>query len=50
MLDDASVKKKRKKKNQKKRELAESKTWKGDLGKNEHPGGLKTWKGDPGKN
>jgi hypothetical protein len=27
---------------QKKKELAKSKTSKGDLGKNEHPGGLKT--------
>ena len=33
----------------KKKELAKLKTWKGDLGKNERPGGLKTRKGDPGK-
>ena len=36
-------------KNQK-RKLAKSKTWKGDLGNRERPGGLKTRKGSPGKN
>jgi len=35
-------------KNQKK--LAKLKTWKGDLGNRERPGGLKTQKGGPGKN
>jgi len=33
----------------KKRELAKLKTWTGDLGNKERPGGLKTWKGGPGK-
>jgi len=38
-------------KNQKKiKKLAKWKTWKGDLGKNERPGGSKTRKGGPGKN
>jgi len=30
--------------------LAKLKTWKGDLGNRERPGGLKTRKGGPGKN
>jgi len=29
--------------------LAKSKTWKGGLGKNEHPDGLTTFKGNSGK-
>jgi len=37
-------------KKEEKKRLAKSKTRKGGLGKNEHPGGLKTRKGDPGKN
>jgi len=32
------------------KELAKLKTWKGDLGNRERPGGLKTRKGGPGKN
>ena len=32
------------------KKLAKSKTWKGDLGNRERPGGLKTRKGGPGKN
>ena len=39
-----------KSKKSKKRKLAKSKTWKGDLGNRERPGGLKTQKGGPGKN
>jgi len=31
------------------RKLAKLKTWKGDLGNRERPGGLKTRKGGPGK-
>jgi len=31
------------------KKLAKSKTWKGDLGNREPPGGSKTRKGDPGK-
>jgi len=37
-------------KNQKIKKLAKLKTWKGDLGNKERPGGLKTRKGGPGKN
>jgi len=40
--------KKKNQKNQKK--LAKLKTWKGDLGNRERPGGPKTRKGGPGKN
>ena len=32
------------------KKLAKLKTWKGDLGNRERPGGLKTRKGGPGKN
>ena len=39
-----------KKKRNQERKLAKSKTWKGDLGNIERPGGLKTRKGGPGKN
>ena len=48
--DAVMIQKYKKEKNQKKkRKLAKSKTWKGDLGNRERLGGLKTWKGDPGK-
>jgi len=48
--DAVMIQKYKKEKNQKKRKLAKSKTWKGDLGNRERPGGLKTRKGGPGKN
>ena len=35
---------------EKKKELAKLKTWKGSLSNRERPDGLKTWKGGPGKN
>jgi len=38
------------KKSKKIKKLAKLKTWKGDLGNRERPGGLKTRKGGPGKN
>jgi len=47
---DAVIIQKYKKKNQKIKKLAKLKTWKGDLGNRERPGGLKTRKGGPGKN
>jgi len=39
-----------KKKIKKIKKLAKLKTWKGDLGNRERPGGPKTRKGGPGKN
>jgi len=47
---DAVIIQKFKKKNQKIKKLAKLKTWKGNLGNRERPGGLKTRKGGPGKN
>ena len=47
---DAVMIQKYKKEKIKKRKLAKSKTWKGDLGNRERLGGLKTRKGGPGKN
>jgi len=40
----------KKKKIYKKEKLAKLKTWNGNLGNRERPGGLKTQKGAPGKN
>ena len=48
--DAVVIQKYKKSKKIKKRKLAKSKTWKGDLGNRERPGGLKTRKGGPGKN
>ena len=48
--DAVVIQKYKKSKKSKKGKLAKSKTWKGDLGNRERPGGLKTRKGGPGKN
>jgi len=47
---DEVIIQKDKKKIKKIKKLAKLKTWKGDLGNRERPGGLKTRKGGPGKN
>jgi len=47
---DAVIIQKFKKKSKKIKKLAKLKTWKGDLGNRERPGGPKTRKGGPGKN
>jgi len=47
---DAVVIQKYEKIKKKSKKLAKLKTWKGDLGNRERPGGLKTRKGGPGKN
>jgi len=49
-VQDAVIIHKYKKKIKKIKKLAKLKTWKGDLGNRERPGGLKTRKGGPGKN
>ena len=47
--DAVIIQKKIKKIKKKNKKLAKLKTWKGDLGNRERPGGLKTRKGGPGK-